>query len=658
MLFTSIVSVPAPAQNIDIIDQVLNDDGTPADEAVVSLYKDGNYISSYTTTQDGKYEFRNLIKGFYDIQILYADVQGIVWRSFGRVDNSLVTEFTAKTDIVPPVLSLQSVNNNTSVTVTTPGSGYDPLDPPVIAADDGFTAVGVVNPLGLLTGLTPLIPGNGTATVVDTFNITQISTYIEYYGNQSQTGGESTDDFSSTFNSSINAMIANINFNTGPLSGRFSYFTSANLNIGVGYEGDALAALSGRLQNAYPNYVDKGLYAFPVGTITYQANTTNFTPPRAWKGGVFSGSGAELSATFDVYQYGVIDYSGFFKTKNNRPPGQTPEYVYMLDIPDNHPNVFLPEGWLEQLYKPCGVKTTVYEFILGMQDYAQAAVDSKRYASNLQKTEVNQDALYKDVIKKNYTNLKSAGENYVNAVRLFTINGPLIDDDISILLGNEFINAPSTDLKRSYEAIIYMMSGLNSGTQRRWLENENFISEAKMAQFGCQTKGIAQEYYKFLTNDGVPTSANTGIINPNYNPLVTSQVFNEVKGYLGGKYLPLVTAIQTDAPLVGTLYAGTVTALQSLDQKLNTSLASNFVSATSILADFGWEARQVAISGNLTKNYNDFTQQVTGLTSGTAPQYLWGKSYMSPATEYGYAWVHNWNASTGAYTITKINLGL
>jgi hypothetical protein len=663
MLFTTIVSLPAPEQNIDIIDQILNDDGTPADGAIVSLYKDGSYINSYTTLSDGVYEFRNLIKGSYEIQIVYSDEQGIKWRNLGKINQPLISPGITNFNIVSPVLNLSVENSLTTVTVTTPGTGYDPFNPPIIAADDGFTAIGIVNQSGVLTGLTSLIPGNGTATVVDTFNIPLTIDYITYYGNQSQTGGESTEDYSDVFYSNISAMAANISWNSGPLANRFSYFTSSGLNISVGSESAALTALNGQAGASFPNYVDKGLYAYPSGTITYQANIETLTPPsNSWKGGAYIGTGSNLSITFDVHQYGYIDYSGFFATKNAFPPknlsGLDPQYRYELQIPENHPNVNGPGGWLEQLYAPCGVKTSIYDFLISIEQFNQAAIDSKRYASNLAKAEENLDTLYKDVIKKNYADLKLAGGYYVQAVKLFTLTGPLIDDDISILINNEFVNAPSMDTKRAYEAIIYMMTGLNEGTQRRWLDNEYFISEAKMAQFGCQVKGIAQEYYRYLTANGVPTATNTGIINPNYNPLVTAQVFNEVKGYLGGKYLPLVTAINSEAPLVGQFYSGTVTALQSIDQKLGSSLASAFVTQTSGLADFGWEAKQTITSGNLQKNYNDFQQQVAGLTAGVAPQYLWGKSYMTPATEYGYAWVHNWDQSNGAYTITKVNLGL
>lgn len=641
MLLTSIASVPGPEQNINIIDQVLNDDGTPAEGAIVSLYRDGLYVKSFTTLADGVYEFRDLIKAFYEIQIVFADEQGIVWRSLGKVTQSAESQFFKQLDIIPPVLNLEVENNQTTVSIVTPGSGYDMNDPPVIAADDGFTAIGIVNLAGQLTGLTSVFPGNGTASIVNTFNIPQISNYIGYYGDQSQTGGESTDDYSSSFYDSINAMIADIDWNSGPLGGRFSYFTSANINIGVGYEGDALTALGGKPQTMFPNYQDKGLFAYPAGTITYQANTTNFTPPSAWKGGAFSGSGAELSVTFDVYQYGVIDYSGFFKTKNNRPPGQTPEYVYMLDIPENHPNVFLPEGWLEQLYKPCGVKTSVYDFVLGMQEFAQAATDAKRYASNLEKFEVNADNLFKNNIKINWNNLKLLGTEFINAVSLFNILGPLVDDDIPIQISNQLENAPSMNLNNPYAKFIYF----------------NTISKSDRERFNAETTILTEQVYKYLNSNGIPTSTNTGIPNPSYNPSLSIQTFNEIKGYLGAKFLPQIVANQIGG-VAGNLWNNFYNKTQIIDAVAGTNFSQSYVRTTSVIADFFHQAGQAATTGEVGKNWSDFLQQSSGAFAGSAPQYLWGKTYMTPATEYGYAWVHNWNNTTGAYTITKVNLGL
>ena len=405
MLLTSVVSVPAPEQNIDIVDQILNDDGTPAEGAIISLYKEGSYVKSYTTLADGIFEFRNLIRAIYEIQIVYSDiVQGTRWRDLGKITETYLAPGITNFNIVTPTLILSSEDGVTTVSIDEPGTGYDPDDPPIIAADDGFTAIGIVNSSGVLTGLSNVSPGNGTATTVDTFSISGISDLITYNGAQSQTGGASTDDFSSAFYNAINAMAANINWSIGTLAGRFGYFTSSNLNISVGSEADAYSALNGKSGASYPNYVDKGLYAYPVGTITYQANLNNFTPPNnAWAGGSYQGNGAALSGTFTNYKYGLIDYSGFFETKNNFPPkeqsGIDPQYVYDIKIPTNHPNVYGPGGWIEQLYKPCGVKTSVYEFILGLQEFNQASFDAKRYAANLPKSVANEDNLFKDNLK-------------------------------------------------------------------------------------------------------------------------------------------------------------------------------------------------------------------------------------------------------------------
>jgi hypothetical protein len=372
-----------------------------------------------------------------------------------------------------------------------------------------------------------------------------------------------------------------------------------------------------------------------------------------------SGPAYTHSVTLELYNFGLISVADCFTSAPNWPPPNTPpqgvsqEMRYFLNIPPTA-NI---NDFTAAVYSVFGIKNSVWDFINAFETYNEAYKLSKQAKVLASKTTVRSDNFFIDFFTKELDTVVDISQGWMSAVRLFTITGPLIDDDIPISIINNLESATSMDTPLSYDSIIYMMGGLSRDAylSGRWLANFYGITEQKMGQFGCEQISISQKHYKYLNSNSSPTSVNTGILNPNYDPQVTEQVFNEVKGYLGGKYLPLVNSLEIGGVL-GTSYSTITQRLQTYDQQLGTSWSQKWVETTSSLADFFHELGQATRSGNIEKNWNDFKQQTTGLESGVAPQYLWGKNYMSPANEPGHAWIHSWNSANGAYTITKVSI--
>lgn len=603
------------ANRLYILDQVLDGDSIPIASATVVLYKNNKIVDQCATDAQGIYKFEDLQPGDYFVEIYTESTTSKLVVDFGTVTQPVLGRVVYSNIVPPTVAPVQTNGETTSVSITDPGEKYSSYLPPVITTPDGFVAKATVDPVtGTITGTTTLKNGTGSAQTA--------TTYPTYDANlsypiQNKTVGTlpvnqiTNDDINDFYLSFIDAYATDTSSLTslhyGSLYNWYQpppYLMTSKLVQKI-HEVYASPILNGV---AISRHI-KDIGYYPSGTATVYVGGS-----WAWLQGSCDCWSLTHHASIAEPWISVLMYQA---------------QVITVSCEQNEYGAYYPvgENWLQG----AGTHASYDAFMQSRQTYPpQYPVISKTSEPTLLEAIVDVlDRAVGILLFRDFREaLLQAGADYVGALALNYVGGPAKDDLIPIQVATP-VGGPSLDQSNPYNAFVYGL-GLSSG--------ENNLS-------------LGSLYYPYLNGSGNPTSTNTGIPNPNYDPNCTTADFQQIKGYLGTKYLP-------EAVIAGSPMEPVFNAIQSFDAKYGTAFGTVFATTASIavsgLHEIGQLIGSNAGGSSWAKEWSDFKEQSAGAITLTAPEYLHGKSFTVNATDNpAYAFVHSWD-SVGAYTITKV----
>lgn len=210
MLTASIV-LPQLKQNTSIVSQALNEDGSPAVDALVTLYRDDVEIALTITDAAGIYRFEDIIEGSYRVKIELKDGSDVLYVDYSEIGGTNI-ENVSFASITPASLNVEQINGKTIVTVNSGGTGYSKNVPPQIVTDDGYLGIAEVGNNGTITSIETLNEGSGTSTTASIFTAPVTPPFLgtQDFGSPSSPGGPITSDpsWQQAYQETFNAIAA------------------------------------------------------------------------------------------------------------------------------------------------------------------------------------------------------------------------------------------------------------------------------------------------------------------------------------------------------------------------------------------------------------------------------------------------------------------
>lgn len=160
--------IPAPKQNTSIVSQALLENGDPAADTLVILYRDDIPIATDVTDSAGIYSFENLIEGNYRVEVEIGDGSPTLLVDYSEIGGA-VTENVSLDHITPAELEVVIENGETNVAIVSGGSGYSNKVKPQIVTDDGYVGEAVVNDQGTITSILTVSLGEGTSSTASIY---------------------------------------------------------------------------------------------------------------------------------------------------------------------------------------------------------------------------------------------------------------------------------------------------------------------------------------------------------------------------------------------------------------------------------------------------------------------------------------------------------
>ena len=97
------------SQNVTIVNQALNSDGSPVTGAVVTLFREGIFVTTCITDAAGVYRFDNLVEANYNVKVTYPNGT-LLWVDYTSSRGTLISPLST------------SITTSASFTITTSGS--------------------------------------------------------------------------------------------------------------------------------------------------------------------------------------------------------------------------------------------------------------------------------------------------------------------------------------------------------------------------------------------------------------------------------------------------------------------------------------------------------------------------------------------------------
>lgn len=289
MLTASIV-LPQLKQNTSIVSQALNEDASPAVDALVTLYRDDVEIALTITDAAGIYRFEDIIEGSYRVKIELQDGSDVLYVDYSEIGGTNI-ENVSFDSITPASLNVEQINGKTIVTVDSGGAGYSKNVPPQIVTDDGYLGIAVLGNNGAIASIETLNEGSGTSTTASIFTAPVNPPFLgtQEVGSPPGAGVPSTLDpaWQQAYQETFNAIAAD--------------------KLSATREWESIAAIRGYGTNAFPSW-DPGIAitgaswvrpfikvtdgpgvigpgslsvvscvtSYPIGKVRVYANSTNF----------------------------------------------------------------------------------------------------------------------------------------------------------------------------------------------------------------------------------------------------------------------------------------------------------------------------------------------------------------------------------------------
>ncbi len=289
MLATAIV-VPPAKQETSIVSQALNEDGSPAVECLVLLYKDDVEVAATLTDHAGIYRFEDLIEGNYRVKVELTDGSDPLFVDYSAIGGANI-ENVSFTHVDPAVLDVTQVNGKTVVSVTSGGSGYSKSVRPQVVTDDGYLGLAIVNNSGTITGLETLNEGEGTSTIANIYTAPVTPPFLgtQEFGSTSGPSGPSTLDpawqqaYQETFNAIAADKLSAVR-EWESIAAIRSYGTSSfpSWDPGIGITGASWIRPFIKVTDG-PGVIGSGslsvvscVTSYPTGKVRVYANSTNF----------------------------------------------------------------------------------------------------------------------------------------------------------------------------------------------------------------------------------------------------------------------------------------------------------------------------------------------------------------------------------------------
>ena len=315
-------------------------DGSPVTGAVVTLFREGIFVTTCITDAAGVYRFDNLVEANYNVKVTYPNGT-LLWVDYtssrGTLISPLSTSITTSASF-----TITTSGSSTTVSISSAGSRYSYYCPPLVTTDDGYAARASVSfTTGSLTGLSGIASGTGSATTAVTSTI-------------SEPEPSSAKSTASTF--------ANTTYgtSTGADNGMAFYYALQDIYAAVNNDAEPwYSILMARIGPAYPPWSDPpsvsqngsawrkkydyyfntrlvtdGVSAiraacvawYPAGTVTVYGNSPeSLNILRSYDGfsqiSLQTGSGVEGIGVFRVWNMVILDLSSYAHEIPSIPPG-------------------------------------------------------------------------------------------------------------------------------------------------------------------------------------------------------------------------------------------------------------------------------------------------------------------------------------------------
>ena len=622
-LWASVLTT-VPDNKLYIIDQVLDISSTPIVGALVVLYRNSSTaISQCITDAQGIYRFDSLPPGDYSVEIYTTDTETSLVTNFTDISDPVVGNIAFSNISTSSLDTVISGGKTTGVSIASSGSNYSHFLPPIVTTNDGLVAVAEVDPItGSITGFDVLANGSGSSVTADATPVYDPTPPKIENSNTLGTSRSYTSDQINSLYESFNNTVGSFNtnwvskFHYGSL---YMWYVPAPHNMTP-----ALASKVAQVANSEP--LQGVPFSRHIKDIAYWPSSSITVFPGGSFGALYTCDGYEITHNPSLSEpYMTVRlWAAEVVTCNVEPD----EYGRFFPVGDN----WNPGGVFDSYSQFLQAKNTIRK--------VEPAIPKTSDTFTFEKIQtVIDNFLGLELFKNARAALFAAAEAYQNYIPQNFIGNPATDDAIPISFVNPYsATSPSFESKNPYDAIVYGTTQAKPG-----LGSDGYTT-------------LSQMFYPYMSpTTGAPTSRNTGIYNPDYTATISQDDYNQIKGYLGAKFLP--------APALNDLGLGEVySKVQQFDSVFGTTVASKLATTGSLINDFWHEFGQAVglVPGGTSwaKETNDFQNQVQGVLSDTAPQALWGKSFYVPDTAnpaYSeYAFRHSWDSQTGAYTITKV----